>query len=213
MSENETLEFKYSKSVSETYHLKVPGDFAWANITINSNGDLNIQSDYGNYNYAWRAFGDSFKKFLIRICHKAKGDRGYLYDKLHNRHKAAMVDVKPTVKMWKREIGRWYGENYKSYFPEMRRSELKMAAQDALDTLDSFQSHFGSECSQDAFYMWMDKPEINKIIDWEWRMYEGSPVKTGDRACKALCEQIMPAFADILRKELEQEAQAKKESA
>jgi hypothetical protein len=210
MSEEST--YRFTKSVSETYHLSWPGDFAWANITINSIGDLNIQSDYGNYNYGWRSFGGDFKKFLIRICDKSRAD-GYLYDKLHNRTKAAMVDVKPTIKVWKKEIGRWYGESVRSYIGGMQRDQLKEAVREALEVLDDFQRNVSSECTPDAFYMWMDKPVLNRIIDWEWRIYDGSPHTTGDRACRSLCEQIMPAFADILRKELEDEAPAQKESA
>jgi len=52
------------KSSSERFVLKSDDPHWWANITISSDGFLDIQSDYGSYSYCWGSFGDDFKSFL-----------------------------------------------------------------------------------------------------------------------------------------------------
>ncbi|QHW35772.1 hypothetical protein GZH47_33300 (plasmid) [Paenibacillus rhizovicinus] len=211
-------EYKHSKSVSETYHITWPGEFTWANIMINEMGDLNIQSDYGNYTYGWRSFGDNFKKFLIRICGKS-GDhpKGYLYDKLHDHSKAATVDVKKSLTVWKKEIIRMRRETglrYKRYdWVKLSSGEISQEqAKDVWDSICIIERELGSTCSQDRFYMSLDRESINDVFDWEWRIHgDGSPETTGDVACEAFCREIAPVFAKILQDELDQEAM--KESA
>jgi len=197
----EPEEFRYSKSISETYHLSVPGSLVWANITINSSGDLNIQSNYGNYQYAWRSFGEDFKKFLIHIC---TNDPSFLYNKLHNRSEANRIDVMKTVNLWKREVIRWFRETLRFRRLRIDRDEARSMAKDAMKALDAIVQTLGPECQAETFYVCARVPEINQVIDFEWSIYEGSPVTMGDHRCQALIDEIMPAFASILQRELEE---------
>lgn len=64
---------------------------SYAIICFNSMGDLFINSDWGFYAYAWRAYGDDFKLFL------AKCNKSYLADKLsmntnNNKQRAKFAD-------------------------------------------------------------------------------------------------------------------------
>jgi hypothetical protein len=198
----EIPKYQVSKSTSETYHITVPGSCLWANITINPIGDLNIQSDYGDFNYGWRSFGKDFKEFLLRIFEKANQDGSYLYDKLHDSNKASMVDVKRTIAAWKEEV-----------INRRRESGIngdgctREEAREAYDALSAFQREAGSTCTQDYFFMWMDRPEIDAVLDFEWRIYEGVRT-TGDIRCRAFCIEIAPIFAEILREELSQKENA-----
>jgi hypothetical protein len=64
---------KCTKGLTERYTLRDKS--WWADITVSPDGFVNIQSDYGSYNYSWRSFGDDIKKFLIGC------DKSYLYNK------------------------------------------------------------------------------------------------------------------------------------
>lgn len=55
---------KIVKDPAEQYYISIPGQ-SWATFTINKKGDLFINSDWGYFCYAWRAFGDDFKRFSI----------------------------------------------------------------------------------------------------------------------------------------------------
>jgi hypothetical protein len=38
-----------------------------AQVVITSDGFLGVVSEYGNFAYAWRSFGDNFKEFLGKL--------------------------------------------------------------------------------------------------------------------------------------------------
>jgi hypothetical protein len=62
--------FTTTKSTVECYKMRSTKSSAWADITIDANGNtgrLQIASDYGSWQYYWGACGLSFKDFLISL--------------------------------------------------------------------------------------------------------------------------------------------------
>ena len=199
---------KYSvtRSTTERYAIKNKGMWSWANITISEDGDLNIISDYGNYSYAWRSFGDSFKEFLIRICEKCDGhSRGYLYDKLHNHYEASKVDCEKSVIKYKQELFKIYREKKNdSYYMSKDKKEYPELAERVRDCYECLVEleHEGT-MSQDAFMgvLWNDSRISNEFFDGDYIVHEGCEY-VGDLDCEAFCREIAPIFAEILKEEL-----------
>ena len=52
-----------NKYPAETVYIRDP-ETSYAIFCFNNVGDLFVNSDYGSYNYAWRNYGEDFKKFL-----------------------------------------------------------------------------------------------------------------------------------------------------
>lgn len=194
-----------TKSISERYEIKL-NNHAWAIITISEDGDLNVISDYGNYSYSWRSFGDSFKKFLIRICEK---DSSYLYSKLHDRHKAKMVDCEKTVEQFKKDLFKFYREKKRDYW-YMKKDEnliyprLSDKVRDAYESLCSLETE--GMISHDLFMnqIWHDKNLSDELFGEEYFMY-ANIITTGDMGCEAFCREFAPVFAEILKEELRSE--------
>ncbi len=57
------METRIVKSTAETVYINHP-DASYGIFCYNTVGDLFINSDWGMFGYAWRSFGDDFKKFL-----------------------------------------------------------------------------------------------------------------------------------------------------
>jgi hypothetical protein len=193
--------YTVEKSISERYHIRIPGSSAWAIITINDVGDFSVISDYGNYSYAWRSFGDNFKKFLIQICERCKEDpQGYLYSKIHDHAAANMVDVKKTIQEYKRTLLKEYRED------RWRMSdEERQAVRECYDALNEIENE-DDEVSQDFFFSTLmhDHRITEETLCWEYMIH--NVYTTYDRQCEAFCREIAPVFAEILQKELEGEA-------
>lgn len=49
---------------------------SWATFCYTKKGDLFLNSDWGNYFYSWRSFGNDFEKFLKGL------EIGYLFSKM-----------------------------------------------------------------------------------------------------------------------------------
>lgn len=60
----------------QSYTLRNENGGWLAQVVISEDGFLGIVSDYGNASFAWRAFGDNFKKFLLQL------NAGYFATKL-----------------------------------------------------------------------------------------------------------------------------------
>ncbi len=81
---------KITTETAKVYKLRgEPNDFAWAIITIRSwkgGGQIDVQSDYGNYAYLWASIGNQdFREFLCKVgfdyfMGKAHHKRGYQVD-------------------------------------------------------------------------------------------------------------------------------------
>ena len=50
-------------------------DFSYGIFCFNEKGDLFLNSDWGMYGFAWRSYGDDFKKFLSQT------NADYIFDK------------------------------------------------------------------------------------------------------------------------------------
>lgn len=193
--------YTVTKSISERYEIRLNN--AWAIITISEDGDFNAISDYGNYTYAWRSFGDNFKKFLMRICEK---DSSYLYSKLHDRHKAEMVDCEKTIEQFKKDLFQSYREKKRDYWYMEKDKRaiyptLDVKVRDAYDSLCSLEGE--GTMSHESFMnqIWHDRNLSDELFGEEYFMY-ANIITTGDMECKDFCDKIAPVFAEILRGEL-----------
>jgi hypothetical protein len=52
---------------SKSYTLRTEGGQWLGQIVLTSDGMFASVTDYGNLSYAWRAYGDDFKKFLCEL--------------------------------------------------------------------------------------------------------------------------------------------------
>lgn len=52
---------------AKSYTLRTDGGHWLAQIVLTSDGMFAGVTDYGNLSYAWRAYGDDFKKFMCEI--------------------------------------------------------------------------------------------------------------------------------------------------
>jgi hypothetical protein len=184
-------EYKVTKSTTERYSIRLKDGWTWAIINISEDGDFNVISDYGNYSYAWRSFGDNFKKFLVDICGRCKeSPMSYLYDKLHNHEQSKNVDIDATISNWKGHL-----------FEKRRNRDItEEQARVEYDQLISFEDSIGTECSQDYLYMWFSHEYSGDIFDFDYIGYD--IVHTYDRQCEAFCREIAPVFAEILKEEI-----------
>lgn len=64
------MELTIKKDASESYFIRHP-EFSYAIFSISETGDLMINSDWGQSNFAWRSFGEvgmaNFKQFLSEL--------------------------------------------------------------------------------------------------------------------------------------------------
>lgn len=63
---------------AESYTLRTKNGDWLGQIVLTSDGAFMSVTDYGNLSFAWRSFGDDFKKFLIGL------DVSYLASKMFN---------------------------------------------------------------------------------------------------------------------------------
>lgn len=68
---------KITHSTAKTVQIESP-EFSWGIFCYNKHGDLFLKSDWGDFAYSWRAFGDDFEAFL------ANADEHYIVQKLEN---------------------------------------------------------------------------------------------------------------------------------
>lgn len=59
----ESIEVKHNSEIAETLYVSHPTS-SYGIFCFNSGGDLFLNSDWGFYGFAWRAYGKDFKGFL-----------------------------------------------------------------------------------------------------------------------------------------------------
>jgi hypothetical protein len=121
------------------YYFSTPGSFEWAEVVITSGGFFASVSDYGNYAFAWRDFGDrDFRSFLLG----AEKDTDYFTKKLQHGGDGPgdVLDVEETEKAIKEALKRL--RRYRSLSREQAREEW--------DLLASFEA----EWSETSFHEW-----------------------------------------------------------
>jgi len=67
-------EVKIIADPAETVYISTK-DHSYGIFCYNSKGDLFLSSDWGMYGFAWRSFGDNFKRFLSGC------NADYIFDK------------------------------------------------------------------------------------------------------------------------------------
>jgi hypothetical protein len=208
MEDQNPVEFRVSKDVSEVYRLQI-GSYrcAFATITINNVGDLNVISDCGNFNYSWRSFGESFKEFLIKVCSMGESD-GYLYSKIHDRERGNRVDTEKTIKRLKQELIQYYREKRRDWwYMEQDKKKiyplLDTRMRDAFDELDGIENE--GEMSIDAFMslLW-NSSYLDEVFGGDYLAHQLDVEIIGDRQAKTFCEVVAPIFAEVLKEELNQ---------
>ena len=181
-------QYTSKKSTCEKYTIRW-GSYGWAVFTIDENGLFNCQSDYGDYNYMWGNHGcKSFKHFIIKMAR----DTSYLLKKVA---KADTFDYEKTLAGWKDAI-------------ISERKELNCSKRQARDAWDVITSQGDYESSPDILLMQIcDSEAISDIWDEPWYVFDVD--KDYSPQAIAFAHEIMPMFADILKKEIE-ETDAKK---
>jgi len=177
-----TEEYTFKKSTCERYDIRW-GKYGWATITIDENGGLfNAQSDFGNYNYAWPKHGrESFKHFLIEITRSPD----YVLRKI------AKEDYFDFIKA---------EEKWKSKIIDIRKQGActKEQARDAWVFIDELDASGSADFLQNEIY---GSSEIYAMSEEPWYDFE-IELSYPPMALRFINE-VMPMFADILRKEIE----------
>lgn len=90
-------EVKVISDPAETVYISCKA-YSYAIFCYNSIGDLLINSDYGVYGFAWRAYGDNFKAFLSRC------NEHYIYDKLESNYNMTLRSAKGINKFCEKPL-------------------------------------------------------------------------------------------------------------
>ena len=167
---------RINKTTVERYTLRSNKPHWWADITISKDGFLNIQSDYGNFAYAWGSFGDDFKKFLMGC------DNSYLGGKIGRDHPDEF-NAADTLKAIKKDI-----------LEKRRLNDIKK--EDARDVWDELRI-LGID-SRESLYR--DLPMVSQFYDHD---YSAIPcIMDRNYSITAFLEKCWPAFIEALKGEL-----------
>lgn len=163
------------------YYLAPPEkSFEWAEVIITSGGFFSAVSDYGNYAFAWRSFGDrDFRSFLLN----AEKDVDYFTKKLQHGGDGPgdVYDGEPTVRAIKEHILR-------------HRRDLSWTAESAREQWDLLSRH-DVEDNEVEFGAWYRETDIADAYEFAHR-------KRNPQA-KAFVERILVArLCPIFRAEL-----------
>lgn len=176
-------DYTFKKSTCEKYTIRW-GGYGWAVFTIDEFGMFNCQSDYGDYNYMWPNHGrKSFKHFILELAR----DTSYLLKKVT---KADTFDYEKSLENWKIEIVRERRE----------RSCTKEQARNAWEVITGLDDYSGSP--DILLYQIIDSDAINDI--WDEPHYVFNVDRDYSPQALAFAHEVMPMFADILRKEIEE---------
>jgi len=161
------------KSTAERYTLVSKDPYWWADITVSSDGFLNIQSDYGDFSYRWGAFGDDFKAFLIDC------DNSYISKKI-GRNYPDVFNAKKTEMAFKRDI------------IEARKNRI-VTAEQAREAWDELKLY--------GIYNMYDLHKISKDI-YENDFSAMPCIKDTNYSLVAFLERCWPVFMEEIKKEL-----------
>lgn len=174
-------QYVFEKSTCEKYTLRW-NHGGWAVFTIDENGLFNCQSDYGDYQYMWPRHGrKSFKHFILELAR----DSHYLLRKVA---KDDYFYEDETLEKWKQAI-----------ITERKENNItKNQARDLWDEINQIDLS-NSYSAQQGIY---ESRLINEIYEEPWYVFE---VVTGyEPQARYFAKEIMPMFAEILRKEIEE---------
>lgn len=171
------------KSTCERYDIRWD-QWGWAIITIDENGGVfNAQSDYGSYAYSWPNHGrKSFKHFILELAR----DKSYFLGKV----------AKQTYFNYEKHLGEW-----KRKIIEMRRDRdcTKENARDAWEVITGLDDYSSShQLIEKELY---ESDIINELSFGEpWYVFE-TDLDYSPQAL-AFAQEVMPMFAEILKKEI-----------
>jgi len=153
----------------------------WGQITVSEDGCLTVISDYGNYGYAWRSFGKSFKKFLITL------DGSYLYNKL-GRDVPKVFNSKET------------SQEIRTYIIECRRNK-EISSEQAREFWDEVEEIEAMSDTHEYCSF------INHWSSSILKLYGEDPssipcVEDDNYQLTAFIEKIYPEFVKVLKEEL-----------
>jgi hypothetical protein len=169
--------FKCKKDFIERYHLR--GDSWWADITISSDGVVNVQSDYGDYHYYWSSFGDDIKNFLIGC------DYGYLYGKF-GMGLSRVFNQKETIKRIRREI-----LEYRRDVPDPQSCRTFYDITKNLENENFFTTQDWAKAIEDS--------DLARMYDYD---LSSMPCVTEDnQQLKTFLMEIWPKFIEVLKNE------------
>lgn len=100
------------KTIAESYRIDHP-KHSYGIFIINEKGDLFITSDWGYYTFSWRAFGVSFKQFLIGM------NADYLIGKLESNQRQFLGATKKINARQQEAIAALFAE-----FQQQLKNEL-----------------------------------------------------------------------------------------
>lgn len=161
------------------YYLPSGPDRQWAEIVLVSTGMFAAVSDWGNYAFVWRGFGECFRAFVIKIADSPS----YVMSKLSREE----YDGEATETAIKKEIIR------------LRRAKEIIAEQAREFWHEVDERDVGS--SEVGFALWYYENRGSKAIQEAHSLSE----KRYPHQARQFCERIMPRLAEVLRAELEAE--------
>lgn len=187
------------KTTAERYHIRFDA-FGWATIVISDQGDMLINSDWGDWCYTWGG-GPSywgkknFKEFLV------SSSPDYLGAKLGYDRETNKLDIEATRKCLRGGIIQTRRENYgSSVMPLGPEEEGKAEARRLWEDVDVFCDAL--EEGQSYAYHCAISEEMNEFFPelYELLVYNHTP------RFRMLIEELLPVFLNILEGELDEQA-------
>lgn len=173
--------YTFKKSTSERYDIR--WKHGWAIFTIDENGGVfSCQSDHGNYNYAWPKHGrKSFKHFILELAR----DSFYFLGKVSS---TTYLNYGTSLRTWKNTIIRMRKE----------RDCTKEQAREVWDFIRDIDGCSSVETIQRELY---GNKTINDLSGGEpWYLFD-TDLDYPPGAVR-FAKEVMPMFAEILQKEL-----------
>lgn len=147
---------------------------------ITEDGFLSIHSDFGDYNYRWSAFGDSFKSFLIGV------DQSYLMGKLSQRDE---FNEKDTFNQISSEICSYRRDQLISF----------KESDGLLKEVEYLRRHCGP--FREEYYRMVESlPGLMGFYNHDMASFPCS--MNYSHSIRSFCEHIWPAFIETLKEEL-----------
>jgi hypothetical protein len=172
----------YKKSTCEKYTLRFNKGWDWAVFTIDETGIFQCHSSFGDYNYHWTAFGDSFKKFLTEI------DSYYLLNKVANED---YFDLGKYQEKAKAVILALRKKN------EINREQARELWEFVMDELEGYGNSYDLVCKE--IY---ENSLLNKVYRGDVFYSDFAPERDYSPRAKAFAHNIFPKFVEVLKAEI-----------
>ena len=169
------------RKVHDKYTIRFNDGWDYAIFTIDDTGMFNCQGSFGNYAYKWGSFGDSFKKFLVRL------NPDYLYTKLCER---TYFD-------------------FEEYFDKCKTEVLKLRKEDGItkEQARTLWEFFADDLDSGGNYeitclRLFENDTLSEVCGGDVTYSEFWPEMDYTASMKGFVENIYPMFIDALKGEL-----------